>query len=506
MTYADAFYIRNKDKKRELFKRNKAQLHFNENKSGRDIILKARQLGFTTEIQLNFLDHTLYEEFTTSATIAHDRESAQKIFRIGKFAWDNLDEQIRQDFDVKFDNVRELFFDLNQSNYFVGLHARGATIHRLHISEAGFVKDFDELVASTFEAVPKEGTIVIESTANGFNHFYDLWREAKNGKNEFKPHFYNWTWDEDYISTPPEDDGWISEYQEMARAYNLISDVQNRLSLTREQFYWYFLKARRLKSVVKQEYPCTPEEAFLTENHSVFDLYKVSQLTTQSILDTLQGFKIYKNKIDGHSYILGVDTAEGVEGDATGMVVIDATDLEVVAVFHDNTIRPDQTAKNAIMIARHYNDAFIVPERNGSGLTTVLKLQEYGYNRVYRDRSVDKISNEVRDKLGWQTTKPSRDLMIDDFVEIFEAGEIGINDPEIIAQMMTFVRKDNGRREHDEGKHDDLLFALFLAVQGLKYHKGQTAFLEYYNSEYGKTESNSSSFLQALRNSNLQRV
>lgn len=506
MKLIDNFQIKTKEGNKVKFQMNKAQIHLYQNRTGRDIILKARQLGFTTLFQLLNLREALLVPNTTSATIAHKKKSANDIFKIAKFAWDTLPRDFKTLYDIKYDTTRELEFGAIKSRYFVDIEARGGTVQDLHVSEAGFIKDFPDFVASTFGAVPKDGRIVLETTANGFNHFYDFWQEARNGKNGFTPHFYNWTWDINYKETPPEDSKWIDEYQEMARAYNLISDIKNRLNLTQEQFYWYFQQARIFRHKVKQEYPCTPEEAFLTENHSVFDLYKVSQLTTQSILDTLQGFKIYKNKIDGHSYILGVDTAEGVEGDATGMVVIDATDLEVVAVFHDNTIRPDQTAKNAIMIARHYNDAFIVPERNGSGLTTVLKLQEYGYNRVYRDRSVDKISNEVRDKLGWQTTKPSRDLMIDDFVEIFEAGEIGINDPEIIAQMMTFVRKDNGRREHDEGKHDDLLFALFMAVQGLKYHKGQTAFLEYYNSEYGKTESNSSSFLQALRNSNLQRV
>jgi hypothetical protein len=210
--------------------------------------------------------------------------------------------------------------------------------------------------------------------------------------------------------------------------------------------------------------------------------------------------------VEGHSYILGIDTSEGVGNDSTGMVVLDTNTMDVVAVFEDRTVRPDQVAEMAIKISNVYNGAYIIPERNGSGLTTVLKLQELGYNNVYRDTTIDKISNKVRDQMGWRTTSTSRDLMIDDFKELFEEGEIGLNDSGIVGQMMTFVRKENGKREHEDGKHDDLLFALMLCVQGLKYYRGKTAFLDYYNSEYGNTGQINTSFLETLKQGNLQGI
>jgi hypothetical protein len=446
----------------------------------------------------------MYWEYTTSATIAHDRDSAEKVFRIGKFAWDNLDPQIQMDFHAKYDNVRELFFESNQSNYFVGLKARGATIHRLHVSEVAFVKDFDELVASTFETVPHNGVIILESTANGFNHFYDIWNEAINKKSEFTPHFYNWMWDDTYKETPQGTE-WKEEYKELAKKYNLMEDIMGRLGANEEQFYWYYQKARRLKDKVKQEYPCNPTEAFLSSYGAVFDLYKVAQIEAKTPITHLSGFRIYKNPED-HRYIIGIDTAEGVEADSTSIIILDANTLEVVGVFNDDTIRPDQIADLAVRMARVYKNAFIIPERNGSGLTTVLKLQEGGYNNIYRERSVDRILKETKEYLGWRTTKVSRDLMIDDFTEIFDEGLVTLNDSEVIGQMMTFVRKDNGRREHEDGKHDDLLFALFLAVQGLKYHRTKSAFIDFYSHEYGNTGSDPQSFLETVKRSGIARI
>ena len=445
-------------------------------------------MGFTTEIQLDNLTETLKAKYLTTATIAHKREAAEKIFRIGKFAWDNLPPEFKAVYRVKYNNVRELLFDATLSSYFVSTEARSGTIHRLHVSEAAFVEKYGDLVASTFETVPRDGIITLESTANGLNHYYDEWEKAMLGKSEFKPFFYNWTWDEGYQETTPADDRWKGDYIDLARAYNLITDIQKQFNLTDEQFYWYFLKARRLQSLVKQEYPTNAEEAFLSNNASVFDLFKVSQIVGKPRVNQYLGFEIFYEPEPEHHYIIGIDTAEGVEGDGTGIAIIDATDLKEVAVFYDNKIRPDQTAELAIKMAKYYQGAYIVPERNSSGLTTVLKLQELGYTNVYRDRTIDKITKKRKDQMGFRTTSVSRDVLIDDFVEKFDNGEIEINSSIVISQMKTFVRKDNGKREHEEEKHDDALFALFLAVQGLKYYRGANAYLDYYKNQHGQEE------------------
>jgi len=356
---------------------------------------------------------------------------------------------------------------------------RSGTVHDLHISEFAMINDIGELFASSLETVPKDGTITLETTANGLNRAHDVWVDAIEGKNEFTPHFYNWTWDDEYWEDIPESTLWKDDYKILAKKYSLIADIQAEHQISDEQFYWYYLKATRLQERVKQEYPTVPEEAFLSSSISVFDLYKVAQLKAISPIKSVRGIDIYQEAKAGHKYIVGCDTAEGTGGDSTAIEVWDLTDMdniEEVASFNDSMIRPDQVADLMIHLGRLYNDAFLIPERNGSGLTTVLKIQEKGYRNLFVNRTIDKKTQKSRNEYGWRTMGGNRDLMIDDFIELFENDKLVINSQRLIQEMKTFVRKNNGRREHDEGYHDDNLFASFLAIQGNKYHRTARVF------------------------------
>lgn len=474
------FYIKNKKGQKVKFIPNKAQIHYLNHRTGRDIILKARQLGFTTLEQLRKLERVLYYKNLTSATVAHNFDKTTDIFRITKFAWDNLPKEVKNAYNIKYETVRELSFADRASRYYVDMDARSGTVQDLHVSEVAFNKDLDKLFASTFEAVPQGGIITLETTANGLNRFHDLWEGAVQGKNEFCPHFYNWTWDEGYTEVLPESSLWKDDYQILAKKYSLIADIQPKFNLTDGQFYWYYLKARRLNEQVKQEYPTIPEEAFLSSSQSVFDLFQLAQQSPVDALKTERGVLIFKEAEPNHRYIVGCDTSEGLSGDNTSIEVLDFTDpdnIVNVASFLDNTIRPDQVASILVDLGKKYNNAFLIPERNGSGLTTVLKIQEKGYSNLFVNRQTDKKTQRVLNEYGWRTTRTNRDMMVDDFVEAFEKGAIIINSPYVINQMKTFVRKDNGFREHDQGYHDDALFAMFLALQGNKYHRSARVFV-----------------------------
>jgi hypothetical protein len=225
---------------------------------------------------------------------------------------------------------------------------------------------------------------------------------------------------------------------------------------------------------MKQEYPTVPEEAFLSSSISVFDLFKVVQLKGANILRAYRGVNIYEEPKVGHKYCIGVDTSEGIGGDNTAVEIWDITDhkeIVQVASFSDSSIRPDQTASLVIELGNLYNDAFLIPERNSSGLSTVLKLQEEGYRNLFVNRQIDKKTQKSKNEYGWRTMGANREVMIDDFIELFENGNLVINSSKTIQEMKTFVRKENGKREHDEGYHDDSLFASFLAIQGIKYYR-----------------------------------
>ena len=193
MNLLNEFYIKDKRGNRVKFKPNRVQIDYMKKRTGRDFVLKARQMGFTTFEQLRKLKKILLNENITVATISYDRDKLDDIFRIAKFAWENLPEDFKALYGVRFDNVRELYLGNTASRYFVDLNMRSGTVHDLHISEFAMISDIEDLFASSLETVPKYGSITLETTANGLNKAHDVWQDAVEGRNEFTPHFYNWT-------------------------------------------------------------------------------------------------------------------------------------------------------------------------------------------------------------------------------------------------------------------------------------------------------------------------
>lgn len=155
------------------FKPNRAQKRFIRRLWHRNLILKARQLGFTTLIAIMWLDHALFNGDQRCGIIAQDREAAEAIFRDKvKFAYTNLPDEIRERFPLARDSATELLFAHNNSSVRVATSMRSGTIHRLHVSEFGkicakFPDKAQEVVTGSIPAVPTNGILVIESTAEG---------------------------------------------------------------------------------------------------------------------------------------------------------------------------------------------------------------------------------------------------------------------------------------------------------------------------------------------------
>lgn len=192
------------------FRPNRAQKKLLHNIHYRNVILKARQLGFTTLIAIVWLDHALFVPDQRCGIIAHTLDDAAAIFRDKvKFAYQNLPEPIRAQFPLARDSAKELHFAHNNSAIRVATSMRGGTIHRLHISEMGkiaakFPEKAVEIVTGSLPAVPMHGIAVIESTAEGQEgEFFNIATKAEaiadEGRypndTEWMFHFYPW-WDE----------------------------------------------------------------------------------------------------------------------------------------------------------------------------------------------------------------------------------------------------------------------------------------------------------------------
>ena len=273
------------------FTPNRAQRRFIERLHHRNIILKARQLGFTTLIAIVWLDHALFNANSRCGIIAHDREAAKVIFRDKvKFAYDNLPAELRAAMPLKADNADELLFAHNNSSVRVATSMRSGTIHRLHISEFGkicakYPDKAKEVVTGSIPAVPLNGITVIESTAEGTDgDFYTMTERAIALQEQDKPlsakdwrfHFFPW-WGEQHYRMP-EGGAVITEKD---HAYFDEIEAKMECTLDIEQRTWYVATRDTDFSGndenMWQEYPSTPKEAFQVSSEGC---YYNKQITT----------------------------------------------------------------------------------------------------------------------------------------------------------------------------------------------------------------------------------
>lgn len=258
------------------FEPKEAQLDLLDNLHTRNDILKARQLGFTTVIQILFLDCVLFRENVRAATIAHNEDAAKKIFRDKlKFAYDNLPAQLRLAMPLAVENASELVFAHNNSGIEVATSVRSGTKHYLHISEFGkicakFPDKAEEVITGSIPAVPTNGLLIIESTAEGQDgHYYKITKRAEDlmlsGKKlnvkDYKLHFYPW-WGERAYKTDP-DTVLITDKD---HEYFDKIEQEAKCEISLEQRAWWVMtrdsEFSGEEEKMWQEYPSTTKEAF----------------------------------------------------------------------------------------------------------------------------------------------------------------------------------------------------------------------------------------------------
>jgi hypothetical protein len=235
----------------------------------RVIVVKPRQLGFTTLMQLLSLSYVMSEPALNAYTMAHDATIATSIFdQKIKFAFDNLPEKLKSLYKVQRDNIRQLMFEgeMNKATLTVGTSARGTTQNILHISEAGKMsmnqKLWQEMIEGSLPASEQAKIIVIESTADGGKgKFYDMVQNALNDESEFDVFFPSWTDSSKYALEAPKDNAWQNKYIDYATKYRLVMNPL-AFGLTLEQWYWYFRQISKLGAGIKSQYPLTLDEAF----------------------------------------------------------------------------------------------------------------------------------------------------------------------------------------------------------------------------------------------------
>ena len=268
------YYIKNKQGEKVLFKWNWAQTILYTSMHYLNILLKARQLGMTTGIQIFMLDRALFNDNISCGVVAHNKEDAEAFFddKI-KFAYDNLPQDLRNQRKATSDTARSLTFS-NGSKIRVGTSMRSGTYQYIHVSEFGkmcakYPDKAAEVITGTLNTIAPGQMAFIESTAEGpFGEFYDMCKTAQdmtvavdNGQTDFTPLdwkflFFPWHKHPDYVLAESVNipDKLMLYFKELREKFDI--------DLTADQKAWYFKKSLEQGDKMKQEYPSTPEEAF----------------------------------------------------------------------------------------------------------------------------------------------------------------------------------------------------------------------------------------------------
>ena len=271
------YHIKDKDGQKVLFTPNSAQEDYYSNSHQSDIILKARQLGFTTFKMIHDLDTCLFRKNFSAGCIAHSDKDAKDIYRNKiRFAYEAITPRVKAlllhigyGLPKPRNDKDNGYVFTNGSSIGVSTGYRGGTLQSLHVSEFGkickkYPDKAQEIVTGAFNAVGKSGTITIESTAEGKSgYFYSYCMDAKKlldqGREpagmEFKFHFFPWWKDSEYSLPDGEIPLRLAEYFDELEA-------KHGITLTDGQKRWYAAKEKTQGDDMKREYPSTPEESF----------------------------------------------------------------------------------------------------------------------------------------------------------------------------------------------------------------------------------------------------
>ena len=256
------------------FKLNDVQKNVLNNLHNRNLILKARQLGMSTFSVLYLLDECIWTPNLSAGIVSYSREHAQHIFkRIVGHALDNLPFWLKVD--VINRSATEITFT-NGSILRVDTTLRGGAYQLVLVSEFGKTcarnpQKAEEVITGTLQAVPRDGRVIIESTGEGSDGYYAemVMEAARRGNSnlsnlEYKLFFYSWLEEPSYtLEEKVNYDVSLTDY------FNKI-EKDSGVKISQPQRNWYAVQSKVLGDKIKQEFPSTVIESFLSTSDAFY--------------------------------------------------------------------------------------------------------------------------------------------------------------------------------------------------------------------------------------------
>lgn len=401
-------------------------------------ILKARQMGFSTGVVGYFYWFAVTHPGTTVALIGYNSELTSEFIAKVKTFWKTTPEEIRPT--ILYNSKSEISFPALGSKIIVLPSTenvgRGYAIQLALLSEFAFWLKADEKMASLLACV--HGQMVVETTPSEVGTaFHKLWVE----ENGWVKKEYGWWWQ--YTEKEIEQIRVnMNDQARFDREFNLQFDSTGRSIFDREA-----LKRQMV-------------------NRLAVGAERTLKDGTKWRVKEEDGLRMYAPPVPGKSYCAAADVAEGVTGgNYSVFIVFDRETGEEVA-FYRGHVPPDVFGEMLDRWGRKYNNAYLAPEINNHGLTTITILKQKLYPSLYfRPAKYDAVSMETSSRIGWKTTVVTRPLLIDDLAKALREDAIIIHSKELHDEMSVMIYDDRNRPVAPSNFHDDTVFAAGIALQ-----------------------------------------
>jgi hypothetical protein len=437
---------------------NRVQRAFEQNRTDRNIVLKARQMGMTTWIAGRFFLKTITQPGVLTVLVAHTREAAEGIFSVVHRMWANLpDDWKRNRLKRSRANANQMVFAALDSEFRVVSAGeenagRGLTIQNLHLSEVARWQGnaAHETLAGLKAALAPGGELTLESTPAGASGaFYEEWQQADEAG--LTRHFFPWWLEPAYTAAPVLDP--TGEERSLAALHGLSpAQLGYRRKLE-----------RAFRGMRAQEFAEDAESCFRASGNSCFSIEAIDRHFAQAC-DPVQirrdgALHVWLPPAMGRAYLLGVDTAGGgSEGDYAAIQVIDLASGLQCAELRER-LGPLDLARAAAQLAREYRGATIAVERNNHGAAVLAYLAATErYDNVYAPKNGG--PNGVA---GWLTTAGNKPQMVSRIGALLEEAAQLFFSRRLLAECRTFITHANGSTGAASGAHDDCLMAMAVA-------------------------------------------
>lgn len=412
-----------------------------------NMISKFRQGGITTLTVLWGLWKCMFQKDQQIFVLSKTDREALAAGEIAKRAMDNFPYWLYDKNNSDITKHEKKFDDIGSKIcFYTPEAARGKSATYIIIDEAAFIEKMEDHWKAMYPVIATGGHIEIISTVNGIGNWYEeTYHEAEAGRNFFNIINLDY-WEHPVYANPDWAKAMRANLGEKGWQQEVLRDfLGSGETYVSSNIIGQLDRLTRGNSPVRTAFEKWTNEDQKRNNFDSGALW------------------IWKEPLEGHEYIIGVDSSEGVgkDGDNSCFQIIDAISLEQVAEFYSNLVPPHVFSQMISQIGIYYNTATVVIENNAIGGAVLNNLiNDIGYEAIYYENK-----KGTANKPGIKVSSANRPLILESMQHRLTNSTTKINSTRLVGELKTFIYSAQRKRaEAIKGKHDDAIMAFCLAL------------------------------------------